>query len=254
MRWMVHNPAKRWMYGATFLAAVAAAPLWAQEPAQAGTTASDSSAVSNAGRGTVLDRVVAVVNGDVILESDIDEELRFAEIQPVYRGAGEASRERAVQRLIDRTLIQQEAEDQPEVEVTDQELDEQLATLRRDIPACKQFHCETDAGWQKYLAQHGFTESEFRDRWRRRMQLLRFVQARFQNVDITEDQIKEYYEKTMLPEYQRQRVTPPKLDAIAQRIREVLLQQQVGNLLRDWLASLRAQGSVRIIAQDEAGR
>jgi hypothetical protein len=32
------------------------------------------------------------------------------------------------------------------------------------------------------------------------------------------------------------------------------MQQQVGNLLRDWLASLRAQGSVRIIRQDEVGR
>ena len=37
-----------------------------------------------AGTGVVLDRVVAVVNGDVILESDVDEERRFEEIQP-YR-------------------------------------------------------------------------------------------------------------------------------------------------------------------------
>ena len=32
--------------------------------------------------GVLLDRLVAVVNGDVILESDVDEERRFGEVQP----------------------------------------------------------------------------------------------------------------------------------------------------------------------------
>ena len=81
-----------------------------------------------------------------------------------------------------------------------------------------------------------------------RMQLLRFIEVRFRNgIRISEDEIKEYYEKTMLPEYARQNVAPPKLETISKRIEEVLLQQQVSNLLRDWLKSLRAQGSVRIM-------
>ena len=44
--------------------------------------------VANAGpeQGVVLDRVVAVVNGDVILESDVDEERRFEEVQPYRSG------------------------------------------------------------------------------------------------------------------------------------------------------------------------
>lgn len=238
------------MEGAIVLALAAVAPhvpLWAQE-------GPNGAANSAAAQGVVLDRVVAVVNDDVILESDVDEERRFETIQP-YRGAGEFSRAQAVQRLIDRTLIAQQAELQPETKVSDQELDAQLATLRRDIPQCKEYHCETDAGWQKFLGDHGFTVAEFRDRWRTRMELLRFIEVRFRNgVRITDDQIKEYYETKMLPEYQRQKVTPPKLETIAPRIQEVLLQQQVGNLLRDWLESLRAQGSVRIITQGEVGR
>jgi len=243
------------MYGvAAMVVAAVAAGLWAQQPAPAAKAGPNSAEASTARRGTVLDRVVAVVNGDSILESDIDEERRFEMIQP-YRGRGEFSRERAVQLLVDRMLIQQEAEQQPDIQVTDLEWDNQIARLRKDIPACKEFHCETDAGWQRYLAENGFTESEFRNRWQTRMELLRFIQIRFQGgVQISDAQIKEYYEKTMLPEYQRQHVTPPKLEAISQRIAEVLLQQQVGNLLRDWLASLRAQGSVRIITQDEVGR
>ena len=55
----------------------------------------------------------------------------------------------------------------------------------------------------------------------------------------------------MLPEYAKQKVTPPKLETISTRIEEVLLQQQVGNLLGDWLKSLRAQGSVWVMKPGE---
>ncbi len=252
MRMLIHNPfVQRMTTALAVLVMTAGKPSWSQQASQPGPASADSELGT---AGTVLDRVVAVVNEDVILESDVDEERRFEMIQP-YRGLGEFSRERAVQRLVDRALILQQAALQPEVAVSDNELDDQLARLRKDIPACKEYHCETDAGWQKYLGDHGFTESEFRDRWQKRMELLRFIEVRFRNgIHITDDQIKEYYEKTMLPEYARQKVTPPKLDAISQRIEEVMLQQQVGNLLRDWLSSLRAQGSVRVIRQGEAGR
>ncbi len=204
------------------------------------------------GQGTVLDRIVAIVNDDVILESDIDEERRFESIQP-YRGStAEFSRERAVQRLIDRALILQQSAMEPEDTITEEDLDAQLTKLRKDIPSCAEYHCETDAGWKKYLADHGFTVAAFRELWRKRMELLRFIEVRFRNgIHISDDEIKDYYEKTMLPEYARQKVTPPKLETISKRIEEVLLQQRVSNLLRDWLRSLRAQGSVRIMSADE---
>jgi len=204
-------------------------------------------------RGTVLDGVVAVVNGDVILESDVDEERRFENIQPYRGSATDFSRDRAVQRLIDRTLILQQAALEPDqTSVTEEELDRQLKTLRHDIPVCKQYQCETDAGWMKYLEANGFTQKEFRDRWRKRMALLRLIQVRFRSgIHISDDEIKNYYEKVMLPEYAKQKVTPPKLETVSTRIEEVLLQQQVGNLLRDWLQSLRVQGSVWVMKPGE---
>ncbi len=208
--------------------------------------------VPAASAGVVLDRVVAVVNGDVILESDMDEERRFEEIQP-FRSAAESTRAKILGRLVDRALILQQAALEPEDTVSDKELDTQLATIRKDIPACKeQYHCETDEGWRRFLAVHGFTEEEFRSRWLQRMQLLKFIQVRFRNgISITDDEIKTYYEKTMLPEYARRKVTPPQLDVIKRRIEEVLLQQQVGALLEDWLKSLRAEGSVQILTTGE---
>ncbi len=206
---------------------------------------------ASAQQGVLLDRVVAVVNGDVILESDVDEERRFGEVQP-YRAAAVSTRDQIIGRLIDRTLILQQAALQPEDAVPDKDLDAQLVSLRKDIPACKEYHCETDEGWKKYLGDHGFTVEEFRARWLQRMQLLKFIEVRFRNgISISDAEIKDYYEKSMLPEYAKRNVTPPPLETIQRRIEEVLLQQQVGALLQDWLTSLRAQGSVRIITPGE---
>lgn len=275
MQWMRHNAGFRWV-GGLILATALMQPKtgWAQaarvrtppaptsetQPPTAVTTGAQKpaaplgpdSSLPGAGQGVVLDRVVAVVNGDLILESDIDEEQRFEEIQPYRAVNSDHAREVTVRRLIDRTLILQQAEVEPETAVSDKELDAQLATVRKDIPACKQYHCETEAGWAKYVNDHGFTVEEFRARWRQRMELLKFIEVRFRNgIRISDDDIKAYYEKTMLPEYAKRHVTPPQLEAISPRIEEVLLQQQVGNLLRDWLISLRAQGRVRIMRPGE---
>jgi peptidyl-prolyl cis-trans isomerase SurA len=240
-----HNTVQRWIFCIVVSAAIPAlAHAWQSAP-------QSTVQAPTANQGVVLDRIVAIVNGDTILESDIDEELRFEEIQP-YRGSTNFTREQTIQRLIDRALILQQSELEPQYAVTDAELNTQLETLRKDIPACKQYHCETDAGWQKYIEDHGFTTDEFRDHWRKRMQLLRFIEVRFRNgITISDDQIKAYYTTTMLPEYAKRNVTPPELKTISKRIEEVLLQQQVGSLLEDWLKSLRAQGSVRMITAGE---
>jgi peptidyl-prolyl cis-trans isomerase SurA len=242
----------RWMLGAVVLVALPVSLLSVRSSAQVARPAGGGAVAEPAagsGQGVVVDRMIAIVNSDVILESDVDEERRFEEIQP-YRMMGEFTRERAVERLIDRALILQQAALEPEDVVTDSELDAQMLTLRRDIPACKQYHCESEAGWKKYVEDHGFTEEEFRDRWRKRMQLLKFIEVRFRNgIKISDDEIKSYYEKTMLPEYTKRSVTPPPLETISKRIEEVLLQQEVGALLEDWLKSLRAQGRVRVLTE-----
>ena len=250
MRLVQHNAKRLWVLkAAACLLMVAAAT--AQQPAAAASTAPDKAPAAR--QGVVLDRVVAIVDSDLILESDVDAEKRFEEIQPYRRGTADLSRTTTIERLVDRTLIVQQAALEPETAVNDTELDVQLERLRKDIPDCKQFHCDTQEGWAKFLGAHGFSVQEFRDRWRERMVLLKFIEVRFRNgVTISHAQIKDYYDKTMLPEYAKRHVTPPPLDAISKRIEEVLLQQQVSALLGDWLKSLRAQGSVRIMTPAEA--
>ena len=202
-------------------------------------------------QGVELDRVAAVVNGDLILESDVDEERRLEAFQP-FRAPTETTRDKIVERLVDRTLILQQARLQPEPPITDEAVDAQIATLRKEIQGCKEYLCETDEGWTKFVAAQGFTIDELRRQWKLRMEVLRFIEERFRTgVRVQDEEVKTYYEKTLLPEYARRHATAPPLEAIASRIEEIMVQQRVTSLLTDWLKSLRAQGQVRILPSTE---
>lgn len=202
---------------------------------------------------TQIDRVVAIVNDDLILESDVDEERRFVVFQPYSDPAGSFTRSKAVERLIDRDLIQQQAREQPQKPITDAEVAANLQDLRKDILACKEYKCDTAEGWQKFLAANGFTETELLKRWRERMETLQFIEQRFRmGIRISDAEVKDYYTKTLLPQYAARKATAPKLDSISDRIREILLQQQVSALLDDWLKALRASGNVRMVTVTEA--
>jgi peptidyl-prolyl cis-trans isomerase SurA len=202
--------------------------------------------------GTQLDRVVAIVNGDLILDSDVDEERRLRSFEP-YRNPGAAfDRAEAIERLINRDLILQQAKLQPEDQVSDADVKQQLDALRKAIPACAKYNCATQAGWEKFLADNGFSEAAFNKRWKQRMEVLQFIEDRFRmGIKITPADVRHYYTETLVPEYRKQDVVPPKLDEIAGRIQEVLLQDQISGLLSDWLKSLREQGSIAVLHAGE---
>jgi hypothetical protein len=198
-----------------------------------------------------LDRVVAVVNGDLILESDLDEETRMAAFQPL-RVQEAATREQLIERLIDRDLILQQIRLQPQAPIAEAQVDAELGVLRKSISGCAAYGCETDAGWEKYVAAQGFTVEELTERWRQRMEVLRFIEARFRmGIRISQAEMDVYYKETLVPAYEKEKVAPPAEASIVDRIQEILLQQQVDKLLDDWLTSLRAEGSVKIVKPGE---
>jgi len=211
----------------------------------AASQASDASAV-------VLDRVIAVINGDVLLESDVQDEMHFAVLQPYSVPPGENSQLRAAQRLVNRTLILQQMKDPQQTiqvpEPSEKEVQQRLDELRKQIPACKRYHCETAEGWRDFLASNGFTEEEVEARWRQRLRILQFTEERFRSgIRVSHAEIEAYYQKNLLPQFEKEKVAPPTLDSIASRVEEILLQEKVNVLLQDWIKTLRDQGNVLIL-------
>ena len=203
-------------------------------------------------RGNVVDRIVAIVNGDIVLESEVEAEERFTQLNPYRTAGGSTPRQEALNRIINRDLILQQMAGYPQPVVTEQEIDKQENELRKDLPACQHTDCKSDTGWKNFLAKLGFTEQELRDRLRTREQVLQFIEQRFRSgIVISDEQIEDFYNKTMLPEYARQHATAPPIDAVHDRIEDLLLEQQVSKLLDQWLKSLRESGSVRILQPNE---
>lgn len=203
-------------------------------------------------RGEIVDRIVATVNGDLVLESDLEQEERFTKFYPYGSNQGASLREQALTRLIDRTLIEQQLAGYPQQAVTEDQINKDESELRKDLPACAHADCSSDAGWQRFLTNAGFTDGELRSRIKQRIQVLHFIEQRFRaGVRISDKQTEDFYTNTMLPEYAKQHATAPPLDSVRDRINELLLQQQVSSLLDDWLKTLRDSGRVRILKQGE---
>ena len=206
---------------------------------------------SAAERGATVDKLVAIVNGDIILESDVDEEMRFTKLYPYRTTSGDTPRAQALTRLIDRDLILQQIR-QPAPVIDKAQVDSEEADLRKDLPACQHADCKSEAGWANFLADAGFTEAELRSRLEMRAEVLRFIEQRFRSgIRISEKQVEDFYTETMLPQYRKEHATPPTLEVLSPRIEELLLQQQVSKLLDQWLKSLRDSGNVRILKDGE---
>jgi hypothetical protein len=184
----------------------------------------------------VLDRVVAVVNRQVILASDIDDEIRLSVLDPNRVGQGDLTRQHALEQLISRALIEQQIrqEDAQAAEPPAEEVNARLSEIRRELPACVHQNCATDDGWKAFLAAH-------------RLEILRFIELRFrQDIRISPQEIAAYYNGTLLPQYAPGE-SAPSLDKVSPRIGEILLEQRVNVMFDEWLTNLRKQGDVEVL-------
>ena len=195
-----------------------------------------------------LNEVVAVVKQQVLLASDVDREMRLAHLLP-GSGEDENSASGALSRLITRLLIEQQIriEDPDQLNPDPAEVQKSLIGLRQDLPACKLTDCMTDSGWKNFLASLSLTPDQVAAYWKDRYAVLGFIEQRFRSgIRISQQEIADYYRKTLLPQYRHPQDAPP-LKSVSSRIEEILLQQRVNALLDEWVQSLRDQGRIEIV-------
>ncbi len=212
-----------------------------------GADATQKSGQAAQNKPVVLDSVVAIINGEVLLESDVEQERRFESLQLVP--PAENTNERAASHLITRTLIlqQMKEQDQSPPPPSPEELARQIAELKKQLPGC-QTRCGTPEGWAAYLADRGLSPSVVDARWRQRIEVFTFLNERFRaGVRVPEDQVAAYYDKQLVPQFQAKHERPPALKTLRPRIEEILLQEQVTKQIDTWEATLREEGSVQIL-------
>jgi SurA N-terminal domain len=191
----------------------------------------------------IVDRIVATVNGQPILQSDWDTALRceaFLDQRPLEftPEAGRAS----LDRLVDQELLRQQIRTFQLQPAGDDRLRERLQEIRRQIPGAA-----GDAGWQAALQRYGLTQSELEERVADQVEILHFIEIRLRpTVHVDRRSIEAYYRDTLLPQLRARGAKQAPLAEVSAQIEEILSQQALDSLLADLLRDLRQQSQIRI--------
>jgi SurA-like N-terminal domain len=193
--------------------------------------------------GEVIDGVVVTVNHKPIFRSDWDEAVcyeLFMQRKPVSQ-VTETDRVTALQRLIDRQLLKAQMSDVHSLEPSEDDLQTDVAKLRAQFPEGK-----NDDGWQKLLAGYGLNEELLKAHLRTEVQVMNFVEVRLRpNVHVQPEEVEAYYKNQLLPDLEKTGTKVVSFEDVEQRIRELLTQQHMDELLDAWLHNLRQQAEIR---------
>ena len=181
----------------------------AKAPPRAGQPGSQPAAKASAGGtgekrvitgGQVIDRVVGVVNDDIILQSELDERYepaladltRQMESSPAHTRDAQAIvlKRRVLDALVDERLLVQQAQ-QLKLGVTSEEIDRAIEEIRR------QNNVDLDE-LMKALKQQGMTMAQYRQDLRRQILRLKVINAAVRSrVAVSDEEVRVYYEQNV---------------------------------------------------------
>ncbi len=194
--------------------------------------------------GQIVDRIVATVNGRVILQSDLQEALAYeAILNGRVVGQFTAEERRSVlDRLIDQELLHEQMKSTEFKHATETEAAARVSEARKQYP-----QAATEQGWQALLNQCGLTETELVHHVQQQINLMRLVDARLRPaVQIDSKSIEQYYRDKFIPQLRQAGAPQVALAQASGKIRELLTQQKVSELLVSWLDNLRAESQVHL--------
>lgn len=200
-------------------------------------------AVAPAFAGEVIDGVVASVDRHAVLRSDWDEAVAFEAFmqQKPLSQMTQADRVLALRRFIDRQLLKAQMGNENYLQPSEPRLQQDIAKLRAQVP-----NGNDDSAWRRLLAGYGLNEELLKQHLRTEVQVMNFIEVRLRpNVHIDQEEIETYYNDRLLPDLQANGEKPVPLEEVAPRIRELLTEQHIDELLDIWLHNLRQQASIR---------
>ncbi len=192
----------------------------------------------------VIDRIVATVNGSIILQSDWDEALCYEALlnhRPLAQFT-DSDRRAVLDRLIDQELLREQTKAADFRHATEAEAADQIAEARKQYA-----NGPGDQSWQSLLTQYHLTEQDVLRHVQQQIDLMRLVDARLRPaVQIDAKSIEAYYRDKFVPQLKQSGRNAVPLGAVSAKIRELLTQEKVNELLVSWLQNLRSESQVRL--------
>jgi peptidyl-prolyl cis-trans isomerase SurA len=199
--------------------------------------------------GEVLDRIVATVNGHIILQSDWDDALRCQAFEDgrTLDQLPAAEHKAALDRLIDQELLREQMHSSDFQHAGDHEVAQRMLEIRRQYP-----EAATAEGWKAVLTRGGLTENELKQHVAQQLDLMRLVDARLRpNISVDSKSIESYYNQQLLPQLRQSGGKEVPLAEVTPKIKELLTQQRMNELLVSWLENLRSSSEIRREAESK---
>lgn len=189
---------------------------------------------------TLVDRVVAVVDEDPILDSDIERVVRLGLLPEIAGETSAGRRRRALDLAIEQKLRLHEVDRFGFEETPLELLDRQMEETRSRFPSEEAFRAE--------LSRLGLDETALRQLLARQLSVLAYVEERLgPRVFVSVDDIGHYYNEELVPELRRNGAGAaeiPALESVRESIRAVLRERRLNEEIDRWTADLRSKADV----------
>ena len=176
----------------------------------------------------VVDRILARVENDIILLSDVSE---LKEYQELVNGKSE-SESAIVDRLIDQWIVRSEAELSRFPQPKEEEIDREVARVVKSFNSAEEYEARKK--------QSGLNDAEVRKIVTAQSYLDAYLDSRFRpSVQIDEKAVEDFYQSAVIPRAKARGQEPPTLEASRDTIQDVLVQSDIDEQAARWLKESR---------------
>lgn len=193
--------------------------------------------------GELVDRVLAVVSGTVITESDVRAALAFDLVRPAPSGADPIRT--TLDQLIRRELILGEVTRSAPTEADAAQVAKRMDAIRASYSSA--------AAYEAKLAQTAMNETRLRDIVEGDIRIADYMRQRFGAVaEPTDEEVASYYagHRAEFTSGGRQLA----LDQASSAVRQRLIEEKRAALIDDWVARLRRRAEVNDLYSPDSGK
>jgi hypothetical protein len=183
----------------------------------------------------VVDRIVARIEGDIILQSQVRE---LGAFQQLIDGQAERD-DKLLQELIEQWVVATEATASHFPQPAEFEVDREMARLVSQFANVEKY--------QARLRELGLSDNQVRQLLIRQIYDERYVDYKFRpSVQVEAGDVQEYYKKDLLPELAKKNQPVPAFTTVEEQIRELLIQRGISAMTVKWLDDTKSRLKIEI--------
>src|SRR5690348_2857851 len=176
----------------------------------------------------VVDRIVARVENDVILLSDVRALNRYQQ----FLDDKSESDAQILDRLIDQWIVRTEADVSRSPQPSEEDIDRSLDRIRSSFASEQEYEARRK--------QAGLTEQNVRAMVSSQLYLSNYLDSRFRPaVHVDPKEVEGFYQNAIVPRAKARGQEPPSLDMARDSIQEALVQNGINQQAEQWLKESR---------------